>query len=440
MPAVDNRQCPIVRSPIILSGHDRRVKVRVGRQRMAESDREETKAPAKTAPGTGRGGLPGALKTAVRSEVALIFGAVTTVLFYVFSDTLLAGFAADLNTIVLFLWLFGAILWCAFGVVRHADCLAEMLGEPYGTLILTLAVITIEVSMISAIMLHGENEPALARDTMFAVLMIILNGMVGLALLLGGLRHREQHYNLQGAKAFLAVLVPLSVLTLVLPVFTVSTKLPEFTPAQAVFFAAMTVVLYGVFLLIQTVRHKGLFVQPGTRAQAAPGAPHPLAHEESGNGRAGHEPISVSYHAVLLLLTMLPVVLLSKKLAAFVDYGVETMGAPAALGGLIVAILVLAPEGLGALRAALANRLQRSVNILLGSALATICLTVPAVLMIGLLTGRDVELGLEPVEMTMLLLTLAVSTLTFTGGRTNILQGAIHLVLFLAFIMLIFNP
>ena len=144
-------------------------------------------------------------------------------------------------------------------------------------------------------------------------------------------------------------------------------------------------------------------------------------------------------HAVLLVLTMLPVVLLSKKLAVFDDYGVETMGAPAALGGLIVATLVLAPEGLGALHAALTNRLQRSVNILLGSALATISLTVPAVLMIGLLTGRSVELGLDPVEMIMLLLTLAVSTLTFTGGRSNILQGAIHLAPFLTYIVLIFN-
>jgi len=381
-----------------------------------------------------------ALKTAARSESALIFGVATTILFYVFSDALLAGFAPNLKTIGLFLWLFATMVWCAFGVVRHADCLAERLGEPYGTLILTLAVIAIEVSMISAIMLHGENEPALARDTMFAVLMIIMNGMVGLALLLGGLRHREQYYNLQGAKAFLAVLVPLSVLSLVLPVFTISTELPDFTPAQSVFFAAVTVVLYGVFLVIQTVRHTGQFMQPGERHQAATAPPDPLAPVETAHKHGRHEILSVPYHAVLLLLTMLPVVLLSKKLAAFVDYGVETMGAPSALGGLIVAVLVLAPEGLGALRAALANRLQRSVNILLGSALATISLTVPAVLMIGLLTGRDVELGLDPVEMTLLLLTLAVSTLTFTGGRTNILQGAIHLVLFLAFIMLIFNP
>jgi Ca2+:H+ antiporter len=410
------------------------------KKQMTETTRKKTRPSPKTTASEGRSGPLNALRWVVRSERALLFGAVTTILFYLFSDTLLAGFAPDPKTIVLFLWLFVTMVWCAFGVVRHADCLAELLGEPYGTLILTLAVIAIEVSMISAIMLHGENQPALARDTMFAVLMIILNGMVGLALLLGGLRHREQHYNLQGAKAFLAVILPLAVLSLILPVFTTSTELPDFTPAQALYFAAITVILYGVFLMIQTVRHTGHFMQPGKRGQPGSGAADPLVHEESAHAHGRHELRSVSCHAVLLVLTMLPVVLLSKKLAVFVDYGVETMGAPVALGGLIVAILVLAPEGLGALHAALANRLQRSVNILLGSALATISLTVPAVLMIGLVTGRSVELGLDPVEMLMLLLTLAVSTLTFTGGRTNILQGAIHLVLFLTYIVLIFNP
>ena len=378
------------------------------------------------------------LTTFLRSEGAFLFGVLTTVVFYLLAEILVADLTPDLKTFALFAWLFAAMLWCAFGVVRHADCLAEMLGEPYGTLILTISVIAIEVSLISAIMVLGENEPTLARDTMFAVLMIILNAMVGLALLLGGLRYREQNYNLQGAKAFLAVLVPLAVLTLVLPAFTTSSARPEFTPAQAIFFTAITIILYAVFLVIQTVRHTNQFVQPGTRV--GPAHKDPLAHDESAHEHGHHEIVSVPYHAILLVLTMLPVVLLSKKLAAFVDYGTETMHAPAALGGLIVAILVLAPEGLGALRSALANRLQRAVNILLGSALATISLTVPAVLVIGLVIDRSVELGLDPVEMILLLLTLAVSTLTFTGGRTNILQGAIHLVLFVAFVVLIFNP
>jgi Ca2+:H+ antiporter len=380
------------------------------------------------------------IKTVLWSEAAVVLGAITTALFYAFSDALLSNLLPNLWSILLFLWLFGTMLWCAFGVVRHADCLAELLGEPYGTLILTLAVISIEVSLISSIMLHGANEPTLARDTMFAVLMIILNGMVGLALLVGALRHREQHYNLQGAKAFLAVIIPLAVLTLILPVFTRSTRLPAFTPVQAAFFAAMTIVLYGVFLSVQTVRHKNLFMEPGVRARLLAAVPDPLAHDETSHEHGHHEIRSVPFHAAVLVLAILPVVLLSKKLAAFVDYGIETLAAPVALGGIIVAILVLVPEGLGALRAALANRLQRSVNILLGSALATIGLTVPAVLTIGLIINRDVELGLDQVEMVLLLLTLTVSTLTFTGGRTNVLQGAVHLVLFLAFLVLIFDP
>jgi Ca2+:H+ antiporter len=375
-----------------------------------------------------------------RSEGAFLFGAATTAVFYAFGEALVGNLGADVKTTMLFVWVFGAMLWCAFGVVRHADSLAELLGEPYGTLILTLSVISIEVSLIASIMLLGENEPALARDTMFAVLMIILNGMVGIALLLGAIRHREQHYNLQGAKAFLAVIVPLAALTLILPNFTKSTRGPTFSSIQAVFFAATTIVLYGVFLVIQTARHSRHFRQPGERIRVAPPVADPLAVEEGGREPGDHEVYTVTYHAILLFLTILPVVLLSKKLAAFVDHITETMGAPAALGGLVIAVLVLSPEGLSALRAALGNRLQRSVNILLGSALATIGLTVPAILAIGLVTGTRVELGLDPVEMLMLVLTLAVSSLTFSGGRTNVLQGAVHAVLFLAYVVLIFNP
>ena len=226
------------------------------------------------------------IKAFARSEGALMFGALTTALFYAYSDALLGDLALDARIIGLFFWLFAAMLWCAFGMVRQADSLAEMLGEPSGTLILTLSVIVIEVSLISAIMLHGENDPTLARDTMFAVLMIILNAMIGVALLLGGLRYGEQHYNLQGAKAFLAVLVPLAILTLVLPYFTASTGRPAFTPAQALFFALMTVALYGVFLVIQTLRYQNQFVQPGIRREVAghdPRAPDETAHEHGHN-------------------------------------------------------------------------------------------------------------------------------------------------------------
>ena len=381
----------------------------------------------------GQAGAAHAALQHLRKEVPFLAGAVTAAVLF----TVGAGWFEDPSHLtrsgLLFGWIFAVMLWCAFGVVRHADHLARALGEPYGTLILTLAVITIEVSLISAIMLTGSNNPTLARDTMFAVLMIVLNGMVGLVLLVGGIRHRQQHFNVAGANAFLAVTVPLAVFALILPNFTTATPDPSLSPAQAAFFAGVTVVLYGVFLAIQTVRHRRMFVGPDVELAALE------EHDEDVDAPVG--PVGpVAYHAVFLVATMLPIVLLSKKLAVFVDYGVLQLEAPAALGGLIVATLVLTPEALSALHAALANRLQRSVNICLGSALATIGLTVPAVLAIGLLAGLHVELGLDPVEMILLVLTLLVSTLTFGSGRTNILQGAVHLVLFFAYLMLIFEP
>jgi Ca2+:H+ antiporter len=377
---------------------------------------------------------PGLLR-ALLAERALFAGAITTAILMTYGGPWLAEPALELRSALLFAWIFGVMLWCAFGVARHADHLAAALGEPYGTLILTLAVITIEVALISAIMLTGENDPHLARDTMFAVLMIVLNAMVGAALLFGGIWHRQQHFNVGGANAFLAVIIPLSVFALVLPDFTASA--PGLSRVQQIFFAGVTILLYIVFLAIQTVRHRRLFVGPDVELTALEehGAPWKADWEEGKRERRG----PLVWHAVLLVLTMLPVVLLSKQLAMFVDYGIFRLGAPAALGGVIVAILVLTPEGLGALHAAAANRLQRSVNICLGSALATIGLTVPAVLLIGLVTGARVELGLDAIEMVLLLLTLLVSTLTFGSGQTNILQGAVHLVLFLAYVVMIFD-
>ncbi|MEM7222730.1 MAG: calcium:proton antiporter [Pseudomonadota bacterium] len=373
------------------------------------------------------------LITFIRQEGALLAGAGSAVLFFLFGDAWLADLTDPLATGLLFVWIFAVMLWCSFAVVRHADCLAELLGEPYGTLILTIAVITIEVSLIAAIMITGGGNPTLARDTMMAVIMIVLNGMIGVSLLLGGLRHVEQSFNFQGAGAFLAVLVPLATMSLILPTFTTSTEEPTLTPLQGVLFATMTIVLYGIFLAIQTLRHRTYFVQPASVKEDLGEAAVSYAHHHP-------PPRSMSYHAVFLVLTMVPIVFLSKKLAVLIDFGIEVLGAPPSLGGVLVAILVLTPEGIAAFQAAMADRLQRAVNICLGSALATIGLTVPAALVIGLVVDLKVILGLDPVKMVLLVLTLLVSMLTFGGVRTNMLQGAVHLVIFFVYIILIFNP
>jgi Ca2+:H+ antiporter len=358
-------------------------------------------------------------------ELSLIASMVTAILFFLFGDTWLADLSNPAWFTVMTLWLFGAILFSAFSIVRHAESLAVILGEPVGTLVLTLAVIGIEVMMISAVMLTGDSKPALARDTMFGVVMTLLNGMTGVSILLGGLRHHEQTYNLQGANAFLALIMPLAVLGLVLPNFTTTTSGPTLSPFQSIFSAVMSVGIYGIFLAVQTSRHRDYFISPDSKNVAA--SPNE------------HEVISPLYHAALLILYILPLVILAKELAVPLEYSVQVFNAPKALSGFLVALLILSPEAMSAVRAALRNELQRSVNILLGSVLATIGLTIPAVLTIGLITGKTVYLGLGATDMVLLILTLTVSTLTFSNNRTNILLGAVHLLMFLAYLMLMFE-
>jgi Ca2+:H+ antiporter len=353
-----------------------------------------------------------------KSEMALWCGILTTAAFLMFGYDMLGDLSSSVRFLLLFGWLFAVMLWLSFGVVR-----------PYGTLILTLAVISIEVVMISAVMITGDNVPTLARDTMFAVLMIILNGLLGLTLLLGGLKHREQEYNMTGAKTYLGVIVPLAVLGLILPRFTTSAPGGQVTPLMAVFLLLMSGGLYVVFLLIQTRRHTQFFKQPSATVED-----HADDHHHEGLVIR-----SVGHHVLFLVLTMLPIVLLSKNMAKLVDHGIETLSAPQALGGFLVAILVLSPEGMAAIKSALSNQLQRTVNIGLGSALSTIGLTIPAVLVISLVTGRTVELGLEAAEIVLLILTLVVAAINFGTGRTNIMQGAVHLIIFLAYIVLIFD-
>ena len=324
---------------------------------------------------------------------------------------------------VLFLWLFAAMLSSSFAVVRHADHLAEKLKEPLGTLILTLAVTSIEVMMISALMLNGDN-PALARDTMFSVVMVVLGGLLGLALLIGGLKFGEQNFNLKGVNSFLGLILPLSLLCLVLPNFTKTGGDGMFSPLHAVCLMLLSLIIYGVFLAVQTSRHREFFNEAGW----SPSDSGPDEH----HGSIGAE-------SLLLIFHLIPIVLLSKQMAHLLDYRVNRGGLPLEIVGLIVAILILAPEGLAAIQSASRNQMQRSVNVLLGSVLATISLTVPAALAISLIYGKPLLLGLSPSYMTLLAVTLGSCIITFGQGQTNILQGFVHLLLFVAYIVLMFD-
>lgn len=363
-------------------------------------------------------------------EWPLAMNLATTLAFLVYGRSLLADLSHPVWFTLILAWLLLIILFSIFAVVRHAECLAEKLGEPLGTLVLTLAVTGIEVMIIVATMSTGKGSPTLARDAMFAVIMIVLNGMVGLTLLIGGLRYREQDYNLQGANAFLAVILPLAVLGLIIPNYTASSPDQTFSPIQAGFLTLVSVILYGIFLTIQNGRHRAYFRMSRPTAEAK---------DAKRKSLIVHELYSVRYHVLLLLAYMGPLVILTQQLAVPIDFTIGVLGAPAALAGLLIAMLVLAPESFGAVRAALANDLQRSVNILLGSALATIGLTIPAVLIFGLLAGKSIVLGLDSMDITLLAVTLVLSNITFSSSRTNVLLGAVHLLLFFAYLLLIFQ-
>ena len=362
------------------------------------------------------------LSVSFRTEWFLAASIGTGLAFLAWGDAMLGRLSSPWWLAFIFAWLFATVLGSALSVVRHADHLAVALGEPYGTLVLTLSITFIEVVSISAVMTHGERNPTLARDTLFAVVMIILNGMVGLSLLLGSWRHREQQYNLQGANAYVGVIMPLVVLSLVLPGFTRSTPGPTLSSAQQIFLVLVAVGLYAAFLAIQTGRHRAYF------AEAAE-ARHHTRQEATGP--------NVGLHAALLAAYLAPLVFLAEQFAHPVDYLIETLHAPAPLGGLIVAVLVATPEAIGAVRAALANHLQRSVNIFLGSVLSTTGLTVPAMVVVSYMIGHDIVLGVEHADMVLLLLTLASSMVTFASGRTNVIQGAVHLILFAAYLLFI---
>jgi Ca2+:H+ antiporter len=318
------------------------------------------------------------------------------------------------------------MLGAVFAAVHHADVIAHRIGEPFGTLVLTLAVTIIEVALIESIVLTPGSSPALARDTVFAVIMIVCNGLVGVCILWGGLRHHEQEFQTSGASVYLSVLAALSILTLVLPNYTVTTIGPYFSNKQLIFVSIITIILYVAFLFIQTSRHTDYF-------RADVDAAHHGDHEYPSSRLVG---ISVA----MLLLALCGVILTAKKFAVILELGLSRIGAPPAVSGIVIAMVVLAPESITAVQAAWRNELQKSINLALGSSLATIGLTIPAVAITNVFIGKPIEIGLSSRDTLLLLLTLYLSLLTFGSGRTNILAGIVHLVVFATFLFLVFIP
>lgn len=315
-----------------------------------------------------------------------------------------------------------------FVAVHHAEVVAHRVGEPFGTLVLALAVTAIESSLILSMMIAGgEDMAVLARDSLYAAVMIICTGVVGLCLLLGGLAHREQTFRVEGAGAGLAALIVLAVLTLVLPAFTTTTPSGTYSRSQLVFVAVSSAVLWAIFVFVQTKRHRDYFIPAANSSD-------PEVHAEPPtNGQAWG---SFGF----LVLSLGSVVGLAKLLSPTIERTVAAANAPRAVVGMVIAALVLLPETWAAVRAARANRLQTSMNLAVGSALATIGLTVPLVVLASITFGLPLVLGLSPKEMALLAVTFLVSAVTLGTGRTYMMQGAVHLVLFAAYLFLALVP
>nr|WP_113865275.1 sodium-potassium/proton antiporter ChaA [Brenneria salicis]NMN91812.1 Ca2+:H+ antiporter [Brenneria salicis ATCC 15712 = DSM 30166]RBP65879.1 Ca2+:H+ antiporter [Brenneria salicis ATCC 15712 = DSM 30166]RLM31908.1 sodium-potassium/proton antiporter ChaA [Brenneria salicis ATCC 15712 = DSM 30166] len=313
------------------------------------------------------------------------------------------------------------ILFSAFSVVRHADVLAHRLGEPYGSLILSLSVVILEVSLISALMATGDAGPDLMRDTLYSIIVIVTGGLVGFALLLGGRKFATQYVNLSGIKQYLMAIFPLAVLVLVFP-----SALPEgnFSIGQSLIIAFISAAMYGVFLLIQTRTHQSLFV---------------YEHEDEGDDDHHGKPSAHSslWHTVWLLIHLIAVISVTKMNSMPLETLLTEMNAPTQFTGFLVALLILSPEGLGAIQAVLKNQVQRAMNLFFGSVLATISLTVPTVTIIAMVTGRSLNFGLDMPHIVVMLSVLILCHITFSTGRTNVLSGSAHLALFAAYLMTI---
>ncbi len=328
---------------------------------------------------------------------------------------------------VLITLIFTALAAAVMVAVHHAEVVAHRVGEPFGTLILALAITIIEVALIISIMLSaGPDSSSLARDTVFATVMIVCNGGIGLCLLIGAMRHFVLEFRVEGTTPPLSVIIALTTLTLILPTHTTTTPGPTFSPAQLLFAGAMSLILYAVFVFVQTVRHRDYFLPVDIQGEDQHAEPPPVR--------------DALLSLFLLCLSLVAVVGLAKSIAPVIKDAVTAIAAPASVVGVAIALLVLMPETWAAIRAAMRNRMQTSLNLLLGSALATIGLTIPSVAAISLLYDVPLQLGLPPKETALLVLTFLVSITTLAGGRATVLHGAVHLVLFSTFLFLAFVP
>jgi Ca2+:H+ antiporter len=314
--------------------------------------------------------------------------------------------------------------------VHQAEVIAHKTGEPLGTLVLAVCVTIIEVALIVSIMLSAGAEGAvIARDSVFAAVMIVMNGIIGISIFLGGLRHHVLSFRIEGSNSSLTVLIALAVLTLVMPNFTTTTLGPTFSDSQLIFAGVMSLVLYVTYVFVQTIRHRDYFLQQREVESA-----NPISHASSPSNA------KTLVSGVLLLISLILVVLLAKALSPSIELAIYEMGAPRAVVGIAIALLVLLPEGVAATRSAINNRLQTSLNLSLGSALASIGLTIPSVAFVSIVFDLPLSLGIDALGMTFLGLTFLLSILTIAVGRATILQGAVHLVVFAAYLFLSLVP
>lgn len=317
------------------------------------------------------------------------------------------------------------LLAAVFSAVHHAEVLALKLGDPFGAILLAVAVTVIEVGLIASIMFSGApGSEAVARDTVFAAVMIVLNGVIGICLVIGGRRHHEQSFHLQGAASTLAVLGTLAVVALILPNYTLSSSGPTYAPAQLLTVGLLSLILWSVFVFVQTIRHRDYFLDAGSIDDKLEKPTDQMALAS----------------LALLVVALVSVVLLAKTLSYPLDKGIAAAGLPQAFVGVVIAAIVLLPEGIAATKSAAINRLQNSINLALGSAVASIGLTIPSVAILALMLNQNPLLGVSPANLTLLVLTLFVATLTLGTGRTTVLQGAVHLVIFAVFLLVTALP